>query len=163
METYHVKYSSKKIIHYYLQVLVYCFPFYIMSIVETTIKYKPAVIVSRYISIFYIALVLIFFIKDFFTYRNSFFLKLDQENLQINKEIIDRKTINSISLFHKIASYTYFFVAYPEKKTYKKHYLNIHFDNESKLIDLNNIYLETDYLEIFKILEKNLNNNSLNS
>ena len=61
---YQVKYSLKKILSHYLEVFLYFFPFYIISMVETTLKFKNTVVVCQYISIAYITIVALSLIKD---------------------------------------------------------------------------------------------------
>ena len=156
---YQVKYSLKKILNHYLVVFLYFFPFYIISLVETTHKFKNTVIICQYISIAYITLVIISFIKDLTTYRNNFFIKLDSEKLQIGNKIINRNKIISTSLFTKITNYTYWFSAHPEKRNSKKYFLNIHFENENQLFDLEHNFSEIEIQEIFENLQKHLNNN----
>ena len=160
---YQVKYSLKKILNHYLEVFLYFLPFYIISLVETTHKFKNTVVVCQYISLAYIILVIISLIKDIFTYRKKYFIKLDSEKLQIANKVIERNKIISISLFTKIENYTYWFFAHPEKRLSKKHFLNVHFENKDKLFNLENNFSEVETSVIFKNLQKYLNNNSLNS
>lgn len=160
---YQVKYSLKKILNHYLIVFLYFLPFYIISLVETNYKYKNTVIICQYISLVYIFLVIIYFLKDIIKCRNKYFIKLDSEKLQIANKTILRNNIISISLFTKIVNYTYWFSAHPEKRSYKKHFLNIHFENENQLFDLEHNFSEIEIQEIFENLQKKLNNNFLNS
>ena len=155
---YQVKYSIKKILNHYLEVFLYFFPFYIISLVETTHKFKDTVIVCQYISLAYITIVVLSLIRDLFIYRNKYFVNLDSEKLQIENKVIDRKKIISISLFTKIENYTYWFSAHPEKKTVKKLFLNIHFENDNELLNLEHNYSEEETPVIFENLQKYFNN-----
>jgi hypothetical protein len=154
MQQFEIKYLSKKIMKHYLKTLVYGSFFYVCAFGNSEdYRLKGLNIIFIYISIIYLAVSLLFFIKDMILYADKTFIKIENNSIFYKSLKIEKFQILDARLFVKNENHSYGgpYMNYPLYEVDKNYTLILDLVNEKIIeIDLNNIFLEGNPVENYQ-------------